>query len=818
MKKYLLPSLMLSLNVCAQTFNVSSTPELREALTVASSNGEDDIILLADGLYSTTSDAKGTFTYLSNESNSLTIQGSQADKVILDGEKQHQILQFSPTVKAKLIIENTSFLNGFSSNGGAIYTSYDIEVSGSHFIKNTSETSGGAIYSGEKSDYYNSSIAKITKSIFTENKAGSGGGVYSPRVHIYDSQFIRNSAVQGGGFFSWELGFHVEANSDIIKKSLFDGNVAQSEGGGFFSDGAYTLEIINSDIVNNVSAQGGGFYSRSRKTKINNSRIKKNKATSNGGGFSSGNTIIENSIISENKKSEIDYTPIYSYQCGGGFKADEVTIINSILTKNQSINQSSFCVSGQLKVINTLVIKNSSGIKLLNSTNNHIYNSVFVDNSVDFSFREASNPILNLVNNFINLETIEIPHFESNSLFFAAPLGFVDESNDDYRLLPQSIFVDAGVSNSDIIELPKFDILGNSRIVGGTTDIGPYELAISKPTIKSITHDGSLHTHTIISFDTDIELAHSRSLQSVSYDFLGNGTYTLNSSYTYSKAGTYTINVKVVDSENELSYGSITITVAKLPFSKMTYEQKLKEAIPAEYFHALITEIEKNKQSAIENAKSYVISNPAEFNLVTKEDLNTAVKKATVESQQYVLNNTAEFSLVTIETMNFAVTKATAEAQQYILNHLSEFNLVTTTTMNKAVDKARLDAQDYIMNNLEELDLVTKQDMERSVETALEKGRSMVIENPALFGIKRLQPLTKQHLASLSKGWQMLPISESIDDMSIFSDVKIVWHFDHELQAWSAYSPDIEISNELKSKNINILTKIVGDTGIFIEM
>ena len=47
---------IFSTSVFAQTFNVSTTQELRQALLDAATNGQTDTIILADGTYATTDD------------------------------------------------------------------------------------------------------------------------------------------------------------------------------------------------------------------------------------------------------------------------------------------------------------------------------------------------------------------------------------------------------------------------------------------------------------------------------------------------------------------------------------------------------------------------------------------------------------------------------------------------------------------------------------------------------------------------------------------------------------------------------------------
>ena len=78
--------------VSAATFNVSNTPELRQALLDAGQNGQADTIILVDGTYATTDDGGGTFTFLDNENYDLTLQGSSAENAILSGANTHQVL------------------------------------------------------------------------------------------------------------------------------------------------------------------------------------------------------------------------------------------------------------------------------------------------------------------------------------------------------------------------------------------------------------------------------------------------------------------------------------------------------------------------------------------------------------------------------------------------------------------------------------------------------------------------------------------------------------------------------------------------------
>ena len=136
-------TLLVVLSLDAATFNVSSTSELRKALIKAARNGEDNTIILADGIYKTTDDGKGTFIYNSNNSYQLTLKGSSSNNVILSGDKQHKIFKFKSNHSGTLKLEkltfmdgNSSYYYGYDNHGGGIYADYNIEIIDCNFTNN----------------------------------------------------------------------------------------------------------------------------------------------------------------------------------------------------------------------------------------------------------------------------------------------------------------------------------------------------------------------------------------------------------------------------------------------------------------------------------------------------------------------------------------------------------------------------------------------------------------------------------------------------------------------------------------------------------
>lgn len=355
MYKIILLPLLLTASLLAQTFNVSTTPELRTALKNAAVNGEDDIVILADNTYKTTDDGEGTFIYLSNEVNSLTLQGSSMDNVILSGDYQHQVLNFQSTQSAILILEKLSILNGntYNSNttnelhyGGGVQTDYDIEVNDCNFTDNSATYDGGGFNSF--------GYAYVTNSYFEKNK---NAGFKSVGATVINSTFKNNTkistAYRGAGFYS--------TRTTTVVNSFFQGNNGY-EGGGFFSLGYAT--VANSTFVDNTATEGGGFSGTGAGT-IENCVFLDNSAT-RGSVFYSYNVTATNLLMSNNHN-------------GIHVSSGELSVIaNSIFDNNQSD------IDGSSSAIITLHNNYIDDSKILISSfnNNSVYSGMnlgFVD-------------------------------------------------------------------------------------------------------------------------------------------------------------------------------------------------------------------------------------------------------------------------------------------------------------------------------------------------------------------------------------------------------------------------------------------------------
>jgi predicted outer membrane repeat protein len=229
----------------AATFNVNDAAGLRAALLTAATNGQDDVIVLAAGIYAT---GGTTFTFVINENKTLTLQGASGttrSQVVLDGGGTSQVLNCdcvgscgAVTLRG-LTVQNGNMTSGIEGSGGENSGIFkpDLVISDVIFLGNRSINSGGAIHGGN---------VTATNSAFSGNWTtyGYGGAIYGGNVSVTSSTFINNAAGQTGGaihpygqltvansaFISnaASLGGAIDGSNGTVTKSIFIDNAAGS--------------------------------------------------------------------------------------------------------------------------------------------------------------------------------------------------------------------------------------------------------------------------------------------------------------------------------------------------------------------------------------------------------------------------------------------------------------------------------------------------------------------------------------------------------------------------------------------------------------
>ena len=225
---------------------VATVAQLRSALTAVAANGQDDIILLADGIYDVTEDAGGTFEYFDNEAFKLTIKALNPQQAILDGGGSERVLDVNSLAATSLeldglVIQNGADLAGAAGiqlnikntlikntlfqghDGSAIFAYGDygrdeaIIVDNSRFIDNASKPA--ILHHG----YY--STLDVMSSYFENNEGAVHALVNYSRASIQNSIFINNANTEqltavylvGGERAIYNSLFHetnTETNSD----------------------------------------------------------------------------------------------------------------------------------------------------------------------------------------------------------------------------------------------------------------------------------------------------------------------------------------------------------------------------------------------------------------------------------------------------------------------------------------------------------------------------------------------------------------------------------------------------------------------------
>jgi predicted outer membrane repeat protein len=900
--------LIMAMSLQAQTFNVSTTAELRDALTNAAGNGEDDTIILADGVYKTTDDGSGTFEYLDNEVYNLTLKGTSRENVKLDGDTQDRIFRHSSIAGANLYLEKLTFANGKTSgNGGAILTDKAaLSIVDCNFSNNQA-LSGGGFYKPNRGNL------NITNTVFENNKAigdynsntGYGGGFYAEHGYptINNSSFINNSA--SGNYESSGGGFYITSEPLSITKSLFYKN-ASHNGGGFYAASLKDVDDCNFtensalflDNNNNNAGQGGGFYSNgagdSEATSVTNSIFEKNQAGSDGGGlYIQGESKILNSSFIKNKLIGTDtdqggagvfaggvisqclFQNNYSVTNGGAITFDGIVTNSMFINNYAKLRGGTIQARSKLYIANSLFNHNNSGIAYYNhgtvENPDVLKNNLFLDtnDSILGLTYDGLEPIISIENNYINLDKVNstIRVFKKNNLDSNASLGFVDGVNGDYNLTAASDLIDAGTKDYadkfiywvDKVNYLATDYADNNRSVGANMDIGIYEYTTTKPTLNDINITGTKKQFQELTFGVDYTLASGRSIQSVEFDYLNDGTYTTDNIHSFDKVRTYKVNIKVTDDAGEFSTTSVSVKIDALPFADMTNEQKYKEAIQSDYYSDIITIIEDEISTAntsghelgLYDGKVYVQNHLAEFNLTTLEscnqsleDMNTTATQVGIDTgKAYVQNNLAEFNLTTLESCNQSLEDMNTTATQvgidtgkaYVQNNLAEFSLVTLTDKVAAVNSAIaetnttataagiLSGKQMVIDSPEAYGLILQSDLNSSVTDALNKGiasgKKYVLDNLEEFSLvaKADIDFTATDIASLGTGWSLVSTPFAISDLSIFDSVNIIWVYNNTTGKWAAYSSDATIKQKIEDKaDVDTLTTIPAGSAIWI--
>ncbi len=180
----------------------------------------------------------------------------------------------TPTV---FLRDTTLEANSASEDGGAVYSTQGLTTLDAVFRDNTAGGDGGAVY--QRGSRWSSNHDAIE----SNEASGSGGGghVVDGELDAQGSTFDGNVAgTDGGGFY---LG-GVDLSSSLLGVTITS-NTASDQGGGAYFQEAVRMRVTSSIFESNDADMGGGFYlgPRPRSFSVRESRLTANTARLGGG-------------------------------------------------------------------------------------------------------------------------------------------------------------------------------------------------------------------------------------------------------------------------------------------------------------------------------------------------------------------------------------------------------------------------------------------------------------------------------------------------------------------------------------------------------
>lgn len=153
---------------------------------------------------------------------------------------------------------------GSFCSGGGLMVVGDLNLGATQFLSNTSQSDGGAVFADRP--------ITLTGSLFLGNACTDttcvGGGLYAETtVTVSDTQFVRNSAGQGGGLYQG-------SGVGYLVNDLFAGNSATSaQGAALLFASASHVEVIHTTIASPLTIGGSALHVLNASVAVTNTII-----------------------------------------------------------------------------------------------------------------------------------------------------------------------------------------------------------------------------------------------------------------------------------------------------------------------------------------------------------------------------------------------------------------------------------------------------------------------------------------------------------------------------------------------------------------
>lgn len=396
---------------------------LNYALTQANLCGIEEL-WVAQGTYQAPSPGSFSFreaiTYyggFAGTETSLDQRDIQAHPTILSSASTA-----APIIKCQNLTPATR-LDGFviqggnTSSGGGMYNQNSSPtLANCSFQNNTASQNGGGLFNDETSHPI------LLNCSFSGNKAGNGGAIYissSSSLTITGTSFSQNTATVGGGaLFS-------DSSNPMLTGCNFTQNMA-NKGGAIYTNNVGGPTLINTQFIRNAAAnQGGALFSTG--ANINSILVR-----------------LINCTLVANQASQ-----------GGAFHntLSRVSLMNCSLSGNSASTQggSFYNLTSPVELTNSVVWNSGGGNSFVNSLGGSV--------TASYSLFEAS--VTGYTSSTTNLTTNSLP--------------FVSATDLQLGLNSPAINKGSNTAYSNAGGIPT-DIAGMRRILGGTIDMGAFEV------------------------------------------------------------------------------------------------------------------------------------------------------------------------------------------------------------------------------------------------------------------------------------------------------------------------------------------------------
>ena len=482
MKVYtLVLSMLLATNILAETHNVSTVEELKQALTQAAGNEEADFIMLAAGTY----DFSNNPYWLEYrpegpprpaEKFPLTIMGAGVDITILDGGGQMGFLYISTDrlrneneqndTGADITISNLTFKNPGPLNPLVVST-----IDANIIVNNVKSVADEGCVDGGSSVMLlsESGTITLTNSTFSGSQAGNtwAGAVLGSKkafTTVTGCTFAYNDSQEDG------VGLQAATNSGniTIAGNTFEHNNAHGNSGALqvniVEQGGVT--IAENTFTDNVGGRGSGVHVHAA---LSSGVVIENNTFTDGSGWGAwvesehGVVNIKDNRFQDNSLGGVKITGL-----GGQGSA---ILVNNIFT-GATTGLGAFVQMDLVTVTNNTFTSNRYGLKIVlagNTAEADIYNNIVWGNTSEDIIIDDDEPGdgigagIELFNNDFSVLTVEV----GNNLTRGDNLVVDPLLSWDFHLLPPSPVIDMG---SDVPELPDEDIDGDDRTIDANND------------------------------------------------------------------------------------------------------------------------------------------------------------------------------------------------------------------------------------------------------------------------------------------------------------------------------------------------------------